>query len=514
MIDGTGGEPYRADVAIAEGRVAEIGIVEPTEADEIDATGLVVAPGFIDIHSHSDYTLLVDPRAASAVHQGVTLEVVGNCGHGCFPVADPQRARLAVYGYDAAVPFTWSSLSEYCERLRAAEPAVNVLSLVPNGQLRLAVVGLQDRPAGPEELGEMGRLLERELDAGAWGLSTGLEYAAEAAATPAEIEALCAIVARHGALYATHTRYRDEGAVEAVAEALTTAERSGVRLQVSHIVPRSGLAAGRRCIAAVDAARDRGLDVAFDMHTRLFGFTFLAAALPPEALVGGPGQLEALLRDAAARDRMKEHPNILGAGRDWSRIVLLDNDLWPEYARRDIAAISEERGQEPLDTVYDLLLADTADLQRQMVLIHCHSDEQQRETFAHPLCSPGSDATTLAPDGPLASSVFHGAYTWAAWFYRFMVRETGLLSPQAAVRRLSFLPAERLGLRDRGTLRPGAHADVAVFDPASFGERGTTFEPNLLASGMRHVLVNGRVALRDGSLTGTRAGRVLRRGEA
>jgi N-acyl-D-aspartate/D-glutamate deacylase len=511
VVDGTGSEPVRADVAIAGGRIVEVGAIGPSAGVELDAHGCVVSPGFIDVHSHSDYTLLVDPRAVSAIRQGVTLEVIGNCGHGCFPIRDPALARTIIYGYDEAVPLSWTTMPEYVDRLESAQPAVNVLTLVPNGQLRLAAVGLQERPARPEELTVMSRTLERALDEGAWGYSTGLEYAAESGVPEAEIESLCRVVARHGALYATHTRDRDAHAVEAVEEAIRTAERAGVRLQVSHLVPRSGLDAGRRCIEAVEAARGRGLDVAFDMHTRLFGFTFLASVLPAWAVAGGPGRLAEVLRDRSARERMKSHRSILSAGDDWARIVLLDNEVWPQYARRDVDSIAAERGQEPLDAVYDLLARDTEQLHRLLVLIRCYTEEQQREAFAHPLCVPGSDATTLAPDGRLAGSIFHGAYTWAAWFWRFLVRETRLLTPQEAVRRLTRAPAERLGLADRGVLRAGAAADVAVFDPGAFAECGTAFEPNRLAVGMRHVLVNGVVTLRDGVETGDRAGRVLRR---
>jgi N-acyl-D-aspartate/D-glutamate deacylase len=511
VMDGTGGAPEQADVLIAHGRIAEIGSVGEADAPELDAEGCVVAPGFIDVHSHSDYTLLVDPRAVSAIHQGVTLETIGNCGHGCFPIRDARLARSVVYGYDETIPLDWTTLPEYVERLEAARPAVNVLTLVPNGQLRLSTVGLRERPATGPELDEMGCRLDEALEQGAWGFSTGLEYAAEIGVPEQEVEALCRIVARHGALYATHTRDRDHRALDAVTEAIRTAERTGVRLQVSHVVPRGGLDDGRRCIEAVDAARARGLDIAFDMHTRLFGFTFLSSVLPAWTVEGGPGRLAELLRDPSARERMKAHRSILSAGNDWTRVVLLDDELWPQYSRRDVASIAAERGQQPLDAVYDLLAADTERLHRLMVLIHCYTEEQQREAFGHPLCMPGSDATTLAPEGPLAGSVFHGAYTWAAWFYRFMVRDTGLLSAQEAVHRLTGLPAERLGLGDRGVLRAGARADVAVFDPGSYGERGTVYEPNRLAAGMRHVVVNGAVTLEDGALTGERNGAVLRR---
>jgi len=506
VYDGTGAQSRVADVGVKDGRVAAIGSLEPN-GRELDAAGLAVAPGFIDIHSHSDYTLLIDPRAVSAIHQGVTTEVVGNCGFGCFPIRDPQQARRAIYGYSDDLPLTWSSAGEYFERLDAARPAVNVLSLVPNGQLRLATLGLADRPAAAAELAEMQVLLRESLDHGAWGYSTGLEYAQEQAASEDELTAL----ARQSPFYATHTRRRDDGAAEAVAEAIRTGANAGVRLQVSHLVPRNGIEESRRCIELVEAARDTGQDVAFDMHTRTFGLTNLYAALPAWALGAEPDELAAILRDPAKRDEMRPHRSILSAGDDWSRVVLLDNEVWPEHGRRDLASIAADRGQEPLDAVYDLLLGGVDELHTLMVIIHAYSEQQQREAFAHPLCMPGSDATTLAPDGSLAESFFHGAYTWASWFWRFMVRDERLLSPEDAVFRLTGQPAERIGLSDRGVLREGARADVAVFDRQAFAERGTLFEPNLLAAGMRHVLVNGVPTLRDGRLTGERAGLVLRR---
>ena len=210
ILDGTGGEPFTGDVAIDGDRIEAVGSVPPAEGVELDATGLNVAPGFVDLHSHSDYTLLVDPRAASAIHQGVTLEVVGNCGFGCFPIRDAELARKAIYGYSPDVPIDWTSAGGYFERLQAAKPAVNVLSLVPNGQLRLATVGLAERAADTRELEEMKALLRESLGEGAWGYSTGLEYAQEAGAPEEEVGALAAAMSPSGGLYATHTRRRDE----------------------------------------------------------------------------------------------------------------------------------------------------------------------------------------------------------------------------------------------------------------------------------------------------------------
>ncbi len=217
-----------------------------------------------------------------------------------------------------------------------------------------------------------------------------------------------------------------------------------------------------------------------------------------------------MLRDPDVRARIASHDSILGSGRDWSRVVLLDNHVRPEYARRDIGSIALERHQSALDTICDLLIESADDPHKLMVIIRSYTEEQQQEVFAHPLCMPASDATTLAPEGSLAESTFHGAYTWAAWFFRFMVREHRLLSPAAAINRLTGLPASRLGLSDRGIVQPGAHADLVVFAPDRYGERGTTFNPNQLADGVVHVLVNGIPAMVDGTLTGERAGEVIR----
>ena len=510
VVDGTGAPGVPADVGIVDDRVVAIGNVPDEAAVEIDATGRVVAPGFVDLHGHSDFTLLVEPRAESAIHQGVTTEVVGNCGFGCFPLLDAELAPRAIYGHSADVPLDWTDAAGYFERLEQARPAINVASLVPNGQLRLSTVGLADRPARPDELAAMQRLLEQSLEQGAWGYSTGLEYAVERGADEDELAALCAVCGRRHGLYATHTRLRDEGSEEGVAEALRTAARADVRLQVSHLVPRNGPEATTRCIELVDRARAGGMDVAFDMHTRLYGTTFLLTALPPWALER-PERLRDALSDPAQRRAMRDYVSILSAGGDWSRVVLLDNDVWPAYGRLDIAVIAADRDQDALDAVHDLLLGAADDPAALMVIIHAYSEEQQREAFGHPLCVPGSDATTMAPTGPLAGKVFHGAYTWAAWYLRFCVRDERIHSLEEAVHRLSGAPAERIGLPARGVLRPGAFADVVVFDPDAVHEAGTTFDPSRLASGVDTVLVNGTVTLRDGTSTGARNGRVLRR---
>ena len=519
VIDGTAAPPFRADVAIKDGRILDIGTIEKQAGVPcIDAQGLFVAPGFIDIHSHSDFTLILDPRAMSSITQGVTLEVVGNCGHGCAPIGDPELAKMNIYGHQEGHEIGWRTMAEYLDALEAGKPTVNVASLVPNGNLRLAVAGLVDRPSTPDELGQMKSLLAQSLEEGAFGFSTGLEYGPERDCTEAEIVELCRVAAHAGGFYATHTRNRDGEAQETIAEAIRTGATSNLPLQISHISVVSRLAEDGRwaiedALRQVDEAQNRGFDVGFDMHTRLFGTTNLSAALPPWALEGDTATIAARLRSAATRRELKTYPSIITAlaRGDWNNIVLFEGKAHPEFSRKSIAEISELTGVDPFDAIYNLLLAEIDDLHNLMILAFTYREEDIRIVFEHPSCMVGSDATALATDGPLAGTSFHGAYTWASWFYRHFVQDKKTLSPEEAIRRITSLPASRLGLTDRGVLRKGTWADVAIFDPATFAEQGTTFEPNQTAIGMHHVIVNGKVVLKDGELTGERSGQILRR---
>lgn len=518
VVDGTGGAPVCADVAIERGRIAHIGCIPVAEGTpRLDATGLLVAPGFVDIHSHSDFTLFVDPRAVSSISQGVTFELVGNCGHGCAPIGDPQTARSNIYGCSSEYEIPWRTVDEYLSRLEERHPAVNVATLVPNGNLRLAVAGAVDRPSTPDEIRQMKRLLSQGMEEGALGYSTGLEYAAERACTEEEIEALCRVTSRKGGFYATHTRNRAGEARETIAEAINTAGRAEIPLQISHIsvvarLSDDGRLAVEQAINQVDEARRRGQDVGFDMHTRLFGTTNLSAILPQWALEGGPAEIAARLHSPSTRRELQSHHSIITAlaRNDWSRIVVYESKAAPEYSRRSIAEVAAARGVGPFDAIYDLLLQELDDMHSLMVIALAYRESDLRLAFAHPECMIGSDATALAPDGPLAKSSFHGAYTWASWFFRHFVRETRMITAGEAVRRLTSLPARRIGLTDRGVIREGAWADLAVFNPDTFGETGTMFEPNQIAAGMVHVLVNGVIGVQDGRLTGERGGQVVR----
>ena len=516
VVDGSGSPIRIADVGIVDDEIEVIGpLYESRSKDEIDAEGLVVTPGFVDIHSHSDFTLLVDPRAQSSVYQGVTTELVGNCGHGCAPITDPDLFTANIYGYDSRLDMTWRTFSQYLEALDAVQPAINVASFVPNGNLRIAVMGFDERPASPDEIAQMKCLLEEGLEAGAFGYSTGLESSWERMASHREIVELSGITAKYDTMYACHTRNKELEAVEAVEETVQVARDSGVRCQVSHIIPRRGGPpdARERAISAVEVAHDEGLDVAFDAHTRLHGITNLSMALPSSFLEKSTADRRALLSDSKFRTQVQEYPSLISsfALGGWENVYLFRSAASPEAVGKSIADLTVD-GADGWDTVLDILAREVDRIEYPMVLCHSYTEEELRDTFLHPLCTIGSDATALGVDGPFEGTDFLGAYTWASWFFRRFVRETKQFGLEQAVEKLTARPAERMGLTDRGRLAEGMKADIAIFDPAEFRETGTLDLPSKLAVGMEHVIVNGQPVLRDGKMTGCRSGRVLRHG--
>jgi len=517
VVDGTGMAASIADVGIRDGRIAAVGTLGDAQAGTVvDAAGSVVAPGFIDIHSHGDVTVVADPRAQSAIAQGVTTVVVGNCGHSPAPLPIPSALPDLTFGYLDGQAASWSELGGYLDAVEAARPAVNVATLAGHNALRVAVLGQSPREATGAETRAMVVELERAMDAGAFGLSVGLEYPLGARTTTDELVTLARAVARHDGLFAIHTRDRDFHAVEAFDEAFAVGERSGAALQISHIAPRRGAPDGALVdvLERIDRAQSGGLDVACDQHTRHHGITKLVTMLPPSASAVGTGELLRQLRDPRARasfHEFREPIHKLGLMGEWDRLALFEARESPEWVGKDFATIGSERGQHPLDAMMDILLEAGDDAPNVLFVGLVQTQEDLDLAFASSTCTPESDATTLSPDGPLAGQRFLGAYTWAAFYLRCIVRDRGVLTLEEGIRRLTSMPAERVGLTGRGVLAPGAWADVTVFDPGSVEDRGTVAEPSAFAVGFRHVFVNGEPAMLDGRFAEARSGRVIRR---
>lgn len=508
VVDGTTAAPQKLDLLVEGDRIS--GMVQNAETlpDDLvlDAEGCLVTPGFIDIHSHSDYTLVVDGRAHSALLQGVTTEVIGNCGHGCFPVHSQQLGVKAIYGFNAGTKAFASSAGDYLALLEASSPAVNVATLTPHGQMRLSMLGASSRHASRDEHRAMCELLASSLDEGSWGFSTGLEYAVERAASPEEIVDFCRIVADRGALYATHTRFRNEGAESGVAEAIQVAEESGCRLQISHLVPRGGYDQTLRCLELVEVAQDKGIDVQFDMHTRLHGFTYLHVGAPAHLLEGSPSAIAARLATPEAKDEIRSYRAMFNFEQDADRIVISAG--LSDLHGLSIREVADVMAVPPLEAGMALLIRNAERLDEVMVNLPTYTVEQQLLAFTHPLGVPASDATTLCLDGPLGGRYFPGAFSWAAYSFSLMYEGLGEGGLPTIISKLSSQPAARVGIQDRGRIAVGLKADIAAFKAREFGASfGASAESP--AVGMRHVVVNGQPSVLNGQVTGARAGRVL-----
>ena len=519
VIDGSGRESFRADIGIRDGRIACIGDlsdIEPTERVELD--GLAVCPGFIDLHTHSDFTLLVNGRAESQVHQGVTTEVVGQCGHSCAPVARAEDARHRAIGLsgDCNVDMGWQSFGEYLERLESNGLGVNVAAFVGHGAIHRAVMGDALRTPAIDETERMVELLAEAFDQGAYGFSTGLEYWPGNICAPEHVIPLCEVAGRRDRLYATHVRNRDAYYDLGFGEALCTARNASARLQISHIQPKYGAPphAMAHSLEMIESVRRQGVDVAFDVIPHDWSHTLIKAILPPWAQEGGTDAILDRLRDPEIRERMKRNPKhmwLLVTDERWDRIALLNSEANPELVGETFADIGRRRNTSPFDAALDLIEEEGEGMGGLLWTSHSFDDDDIDLCLSQPECAVISDTLALAPYGTLAKVVGSvSGYGWAARFLGSYVRERNVLSLEEAIRRMTSLPAQRLGMGDRGLLQPGLAADVTVFDKAAIRSRCTIKEPRAYASGIVHVLVNGRFAMRDGARTEVDNGAVLR----
>lgn len=528
VVDGTGADRYTADVVVEGERIVRLarraagGAGEPAEH-----AGLVLAPGFIDMHAHSDLALLADPGQLAKVSQGVTTQVIGQDGIAYAPVgpmpggADALalvRRQIGGWNGDLADDvFTWVDVRGYLARLEAGPLGTNAAFLVPQGNLRMRAIGTGARAATASEIDLMRGLLADSLAAGAVGMSSGLTYTPGMYADTAELEALCAVVADRGGYWAPHTRGYGGGALAAFAECLDIARRTGCALHLTHATMNFAANRGRAAdlLALVDAALADGVDVTLDTYPYLPGSTTLAALLPSWAHEGGPDATLALLADPVARDRMRHALEVTGSDGahgevvDWATMQV--SGLGPAGAGdpaladavgRSIAEWADAQGVDATSAALDLMLADRLGTG---ILMHVGDEDNVRAIMRHPQHSAGSDGILVgARPHPRAWGTF-------ARYLGHYTRELGVLTLEQCVQHLAGTPARRLGLADRGAIREGAVADLVLFDPATVADRATFGEPRLAATGVREVLVGGVPALADGVRTASATGRVLRR---
>jgi len=519
IVDGTGAPPRSGDVGVVDGRFVVVGddLSSAESARTIDASGRIVAPGFIDIHTHSDLSHFVDPRAESQIRQGVTTEAIGQCGISLGPCSHESRASLFT-AMGARPRGNWTSYGELLEAMDDAHIATNVVGMVGHGALRHTVMGPdQPRPATDSEVADMVTLLEQSLEEGAFGFTTGLEYHPGKAATFDELAALCTTVAAVDGLYATHSRNRDTRYFVGFGEALDVARVSGARLQISHVNPKYGRPerAMRNTLQMIEWARDEGLDVAMDMMPTNWNHTSANAMLPSWSAALSTEELLALIATKDGRRRLRHNPLPmwqLVVEERWDRIRLLKSSANHELVGQTIADITQSRNANGgWDALFDLLLDEGERLKGLMLTSQAFAEEDNRIALAHPLCAVESDTAALANDGPLRGQMMGVlGYNWVARFLGHYVRDEQVLTLEDGVRRLTGLPASRLGLGDRGELRVGHAADLVVFDLAKVRDNSSFTEPTVYADGIDAVAVNGVVAFADGHRTADHAGRVLR----
>lgn len=498
VLDGTGAEGRELDVAITSARVTAIGArLEETARDVIDARGLVVAPGFVDIHSHADGALYDDPRAESVIRQGITTIVCGADGSS-RAVGSPAR------------PF-----GPYLESLERLRPACNVAAMVGLGSVRGAVVGNDDRPATADELRTMVSLVEQSLAEGACGASTGLEYTPGAFASRGELIALCRPLRARGLVYATHMRNEDDRLLDAIDEAIAVAEGAGCRLQVSHLKTQGPRNWDKldTVFARLEGARARGLDVAFDRYPYLAYATGLTSLFPVWSRDGGTAAFFARLDDAAVRARIREETlakiDLIGG---WDNVqvtaVKAVTDRPAEGKR--LGAYSASLGTDPFEVAVALLRASDGDVG---MVGFAMSEPNLDRILAHPMGMVCTDGGGFAIDGPTRRGSPHprGIGSFPRVLGRY-VRERRALPLADAVAKMSARPAARASLADRGVLAVGRPADVVVFDAATVDDVATFAQPFQYPTGIRSVVVNGVIALRDGERARDGSGRVLRPG--
>ncbi|WP_418958820.1 N-acyl-D-amino-acid deacylase family protein [Streptomyces tritici] len=514
VVDGSGADSYRADVAVDDGRIVAIvkeaaaaGCQRPTGTRLLDAEGLVLAPGFIDMHAHSDLALLRDPDHSAKAAQGVTLEVLGQDGLSYAPVDDRtlDEVRRAITGWNgdgSDLDLDWRTVGEYLDRLDRGI-AVNAAYLIPQGTVRVYAMGWEDRPATDDELLRMKQLVAEGMEQGAVGMSSGLTYTPGMYAPDAELTELCRVVARYGGYYCPHHRSYGAGALEAYAEMVALTREAGCALHLAHATMNFGVNKGRaqELLALLDEALDAGADISLDTYPYTPGCTTLAAVLPSWAHEGGPEALLGRLRDDATAERIRHHLEELGS--DGCHGVPV------EWDTLEISGVTEPGltgfvGRRVPDwaTARRLLLEDRLG---STILQHVGHEENVRAIMRHRVHTGGSD-------GILQGAKPHPrAYgTFPEYLGRY-VREEGVLSLEECVAHLTSRPAARLGLRDRGLVREGYRADLVLFDPGTVAAGATYENPRVLPTGIPHVLVDGRFAVEDGRRTDVLAGRSVRR---
>ncbi|MDK2882408.1 MAG: N-acyl-D-amino-acid deacylase [Bacillota bacterium] len=518
VIDGAGNPWFRADVGIAGERIVEVRHTITTEAHRvIDATGLVVAPGFIDMHTHSDLRVFKHPEEDAKLMQGITTALIGQDGLSVAPIDDankePMKRRVSGLLGTYLQEWPWNSMADYLAALDKVQPATNSMMLVPHGAVRAMVVGWENRAASPSELERMKDILAQAMEEGGCGFSTGLIYPPGMYADRRELVELCRVTAKYGGFFVVHMRNEGDYVLDSIREVTGICLEAGCPLHISHLKVggRRNWGKAPEVLALLEEAREQGLEVTFDQYPYVAGSTMLDAVIPPRFHAGGTAKLLESLKDPAVREEIRQVQENIKPER-WENWVdlcgwdgIMVNAVQTEKNRfaegKTITEIAKETGKTPLDVVCDLLIEE----EDAVTMTVFYGSEEDVKTIMR------SEYMTLCSDGIVGGKPHPRVYGTCARFLGKYVREEKVLTLPQAVRRMTSAAAQRLGLQDRGLIREGMVADITVFNPETIRDKGTFSEPNQYPEGIEYVLVAGQVALDRGRLTGVRAGRALRR---
>lgn len=521
VVDGTGNPWFRADIGIKNGRIADVGTLKSNAEKVIEASDMIVCPGFIDMHSHSDFELLINNYAESKVRQGVTTEVIGNCGVSGAPLNDELKANFRKENPildEAGVALNWSTVDEYFKTLEKNGSSINLAALVGHTNIRVCAMGYENRPPTKKELEEMKKMMEEAMKAGAFGLSTGLIYPPSSYADTSEIIELAKVVAQYDGMYASHIRGEDAPRlVESVKEAIEIGESSGVSVQISHHKAHGKPAWGKikTTLRMIEEARERGVQVTCDVYPYTAASFGLSALLPPEAHEGGIPKMIERLKNSRWRKRIRKEmleglsrwPSpFLTAG--WDSIMIAFSSRHPEYEGRMISEICSSLNVDPFDFVFNLLIEEEASVQ---VVRFTMREGDVCTVLSHPVSMVGSDASICATYGFLSKGKPHPrAYGAFPRVFKRYVNELGILRLEEAVRKMTSFPASKLKLFDRGIIRTGMWADIVIFNLKEVSDEATYADPHKYPRGIEYVIVNGEIVIEKGEHRKVLPGKVLR----
>jgi N-acyl-D-amino-acid deacylase len=518
VYDGTGGTPKRADVGINGDRIAAVGNLKSASAATIvDATGLAVAPGFINMLSHSESSLITDGRSQGELRQGVTTQIFGEGSMG--PLSDEMKRRRVSGQGDIKFEIPWTTLAEYMMYLEKHGISQNAASFVSATTIRENIIGLEDKAPTPEQLDRMRALVRQEMEAGALGVTTALIYPPAFYAKTEELIELCKVAAKYKGKYIAHIRSEGNQLIEAVEETLRIGREAGLPVEIYHLKTsgESNWNKMDKVIAMINDARSKGIKISADMYTYTAGATGLDASMPPWVFDGGREAAEKRMQDPATRKKIAEA--VRTPTNDWENLYVLAgsperillvgfrSEALKPYTGKTLAEVAKLRGKDPIETIMDLVYEDHS---RVGTVYFMMSEENIKKQLRQPWVSLGSDAASMAPEGAfLKSSTHPRAYGNFARLLGKYVRDEKVITLQEAIRRLSGLPATNLGLDHRGFLKQGMFADVVVFDPATIADHATYENPHQYSTGVKHVFVNGVQVIKDGEHTGAKPGRAL-----